>query len=85
MRTSENVADLSEKRLLTGRREAISENRMNHPRCPVCLGSLPKGKKICSPRCRLVKWGANALLKAVREGKADGLKPVIEQLRKHEG
>ncbi len=82
MRTSENDGELPGKRLLTGRRAAISENRMNHPRCPVCLGPLPKRKKICSPCCRLVKWGANALLKAYREGRADGLRLIIEELKK---
>jgi len=74
-----------EDRLLTGPGRAIFENRMNHPRCPVCLGPLPKGKKVCSPRCRLVKWGANALLKAIQEGRADGLRDVIEEIKRHEG
>jgi hypothetical protein len=69
-----------EETLLTGRGEAISGNRMSCPRCPVCLGPVAKGKKICSPRCRLVKWGAKALLEALREGKADGLRDVIEEI-----
>jgi hypothetical protein len=43
---------------------------------------LGQGKKICSPRCRLVKWAAKALLEAWREGRADGLKDIIEDLRK---
>jgi hypothetical protein len=68
--------------LLTARSGAISENRMSRPRCPVCLGPVDQGKKICSPRCRLVKWGAYALLKACREGRAGGLRDVIEELRK---
>jgi hypothetical protein len=75
-------AEIADQSLLTGRRKAISENRRKHPRCPVCLGPLAKGKKICSPRCRLVKWGARALLEAYREGHAYGLKPIIEELKK---
>lgn len=71
-----------EETLLTARREAISGNRMSNTRCQVCLGPVGRGKKICSPRCRLVKWGANALLEAYREGQADGLRDIIEELRK---
>jgi len=68
------------KTLLTARGEAISGNRMSYTRCLVCLGPVAKGKKICSPRCRLVKWGANTLLEAYREGRADGLRDIIRQL-----
>jgi hypothetical protein len=50
-------------------------------RCQVCLGPVAQGKKICSPHCRLVKWGANAFLKAYREGRADGLRGIIEELK----
>lgn len=65
---------------LTARREAISENRMSYSRCLVCLGPVGKGKKICSPRCRLVKWGGMTLLEAWRAGQADGLRDIIQQL-----
>jgi hypothetical protein len=53
---------------------------MSYKRCLVCLGPVARGKKICSPRCRLVKWGAKALLEAYREGRADGLRDVIKKL-----
>ena len=69
-----------ENKPLTARGEAISGNRMSYTRCLVCLGPVAKGKKICSPRCRLVKWGANTLLEAYREGRADGLKETIREL-----
>jgi hypothetical protein len=82
MRKSEIGADLSEKGLLTGRRAAILENESSRTHCPVCLGPVPNGKKICSPRCRLVKWAARTLLQAVREGKAGGLMETIEEIRR---
>ena len=66
--------------LLTAPGRAISENRISYSRCPVCLGPMGQRKKICSPRCRLVKWGANALLKACQEGRADGLQKIIREL-----
>jgi hypothetical protein len=68
------------KTLLTARREAISGNQTSATRCEVCLGLVGKGKKICSPRCRLVRWGAKAFLKAYRAGEADGLRDTIREL-----
>ena len=73
---------LNYKGLLTGRRAAILENESSCTCCPVCLGRLPKGKRICSPRCRLVKWAARTLLEAVREGQAGGLMETIEEIRR---
>jgi hypothetical protein len=67
---------------LTARRGTNSGNKSSAMRCAVCLGPVGQGKKICSPRCRLVKWGAYALLKACREGRAGGLCDIIEELRK---
>ncbi len=66
--------------LLTGSGRAISGNTMSATRCQVCLGPVDKGKKLCSPRCRMVKWGANALLEAWREGRADGLRDIVRQI-----
>jgi hypothetical protein len=85
MRKSEIGPNLSKKALLTGRRAAILENESSCTRCPVCLGPLPEGKKICSPRCRLVKWAGRTLLEAYREGRADGLRAIIEEIKRHEG
>lgn len=73
------------KTLLTGRREAISGNTMSATRCPVCLGPVGQGKKICSPHCRLVKWAVKALEKALKEGRADGLRDIIRELTEIKG
>jgi len=69
------------KTLLTARGGAISANQASATRCAVCLGPVGQGKKICSPRCRLVKWGAEALLKACQEGRAAGLRDIIEKIK----
>ena len=53
---------------------------MSATRCQVCLGPVGKGKKICSSHCRMLKWGANALLEAWLEGRADGLRDVIREI-----
>lgn len=66
---------------LTGRSEAISRRADPDKGCEVCLGPVGRRKKICSPRCRLVKWGAKALLEAWREGRADGLAEIIEEIK----
>jgi hypothetical protein len=73
---------MAQGRLLTGSGPAISGKQTIDRRCEVCLGAVSLGKKICSPRCRLVKWGAHALLEAWREGKAGGLGDVIQELAK---
>jgi hypothetical protein len=69
-------------RLLTGPGRAISGEKIIGRRCEVCLGPVSPRKKICSPRCRLVKWGAYALLEACREGKAGGLEQIIKNLKR---
>jgi hypothetical protein len=60
---------------------ASSGNQAKDTRCEVCLGPMGKGKKICSPRCRLVKWGAKTLLEAWNAGQANGLRDLIMKLR----
>ena len=49
-------------------------------KCPVCLGDLPSRRKVCSSRCRLLKWAVRALGEALKDGKAEGLREQVERL-----
>jgi len=69
-----------ERKPLTAPGRTISGNTMSTTRCLVCLGPCGQGKKTCSPHCRLIKWGAHALLEAYRTGRADGLSDIIRKL-----
>jgi endogenous inhibitor of DNA gyrase (YacG/DUF329 family) len=56
----------------------------HHGVCEACLKPLKAGKReakrFCSPRCRLLSWAVGALAKALKEGKADGLRERIRTL-----
>jgi len=73
---------MAKKNPLTARSGAIFKNTTNDKRCLVCLEPLSGRRLICSPRCRLLKWAANALVEAWRTGRAKGLADLIEDLRK---
>lgn len=67
---------------LTPPGRAISETGAGRT-CKVCRGPLGRGKRnreFCSPRCRLLKWGAEALLEAHRAGQVDGLRDTIRKI-----
>ena len=59
--------------------------------CALCLKmfKIKKGTyvlpRFCSPRCRQLYWWAAQLVKAYREGKADGLKHITDAFAKNCG
>jgi hypothetical protein len=65
-----------------------SVNGIFEARCSTCEALFrprkrnKSGRVFCSARCRLLFWTAGALLKAYRAGCADGLREVIEELKK---
>lgn len=71
---------------LTAQGEAIEASRAATTlKCASCLKPLrPKRarRRFCCDRCRLLYWAVGALIKAMEEGKADGLRPIIEELKK---
>jgi len=49
--------------------------------CEVCLKPIRAGrwgtKRFCSPAHRLLSWAVDALVAALREGRAEGLRPKV--------
>jgi hypothetical protein len=53
--------------------------------CPVCkkgIKATRSWQKCCSRDCQLIFWHWQKFLEAYQAGKADGLKPIIEELKK---
>lgn len=52
--------------------------------CEACLKPLPPGsrktKHFCSSDCRLLSWAVDALIKALKEGKAEGLRGKVSAI-----
>jgi hypothetical protein len=52
--------------------------------CEACLKPLPPGrqgtKRFCSSDCRLLSWAVDALIKALKEGKAEGLRGKVNAI-----
>jgi len=52
--------------------------------CEACLEPFRAGiggtKRFCSSRCRLLSWAVDALAKALKEGKAEGLRGKVNAI-----
>ena len=52
--------------------------------CEVCLGPMRAGrgetKRFCSSRCRLLSWAVDALARALKESKAEGLRGKVNAM-----
>jgi hypothetical protein len=51
--------------------------------CSCCRAELTaskQAKRFCSERCRLLSWAAGELLKAIREGRAEGMIDLIREM-----
>lgn len=54
-------------------------------KCACCKGEFRKKwawQECCSRDCQLIYLAARTFLKAYREGRADGLKPIIDELKR---
>jgi len=52
--------------------------------CECCGGDYFRRRswqRTCSRDCQLILWAAETFFRAYREGRADGLRPVIEELK----
>jgi len=87
------MVNLPEKQPLTARTATISRGETSSGlKCGTCLKAIQSGransrvngirsdKRFCNDKCRLLSWAANTLLKAIREGRADGLKDIVKRI-----
>ena len=83
------IGPKSRESVAAGQKEAV--NAFKRPstayasaRCEVCLAEMRGGahgqrKRFCSGECRRLAWALRTLLRAVREGKAPGLRDQIKR------
>jgi len=57
---------------------------VNAGSCGVCLRPLPPGAgaKFCSSRCRQMNYWLKEITKALHDGRAEGIRPRLQELRR---
>jgi hypothetical protein len=57
-----------------------------HPTACACCGreylKRRRWQEACCRDCQLILWAAKTFIRAYRLGRADGLKPILEELKK---